>query len=136
MNAYNGSPSFLEDDSFACAVLSPMKKRRLCVEESSEFENVEITVTERSKIAIAKTERKVCCPEDLRLRNGFEFSEFYTDKPCLVQNCKDPACVFGHTCKSSIHRKLGAVLVGSCFFLYLEVVIVQHHHVCTRKMKR
>jgi len=66
-------------------VLSPIEKCRLHVEESS-------------KIVIAKTERKICCPEDLIVRNGFKLSGYYTDQPCLVPNCKDPACVFGHTC--------------------------------------
>jgi hypothetical protein len=74
-------------DSPTSSVLSPIKKRHLHVEESSE-------------IVIAETERKVWCPEDLT--------------PC----CKDPACVFGHTCKCNSHREMDAVLVGECFSVF------------------
>jgi hypothetical protein len=32
----------------------------------------------------------------------------------FVESCKDPACVFGYTCKCSMHTKMGAVCVGQC----------------------
>jgi hypothetical protein len=73
-------------DSPTSSVLSPIEKRRLHVEESS-------------KIVVAETERKVCCPEDLIAANGFKLSGFNTEQPCLVPNCKDSACVFGHSYK-------------------------------------
>jgi len=28
---------------------------------------------------------------------------------------KDPGCVFGHTCKCNLHKKMGAALVGEFF---------------------
>jgi hypothetical protein len=92
-------------DSPTILVLSPIEKRRLLVEDSSE-------------VVIAETERKVFCPEDLLVSNGFKQSEYYTDQPCQVPNCKDPACVFGHTCKCTKHRAMGAVLKGGCFSLF------------------
>ena len=91
-------------DSPTISVLSPIEKRRLLVEDSG-------------KVKIAVTERKVCCPEDLLVSNGFKKSVFYTDRPCQVQDCKDPACVFGHTCKCKSHISMGAVLKGECFSL-------------------
>jgi hypothetical protein len=92
-------------DSPTITVLSPIKKRRLLVEDSG-------------KVEIAVTEKKVCCSKDLLVSNGFKKSVFYTDQPCQVPNCKDPACVFGHTCKCNSHRALGAVLKGECFSLF------------------
>ena len=92
-------------ESPTSSVFSPIKKRCLLVEDSGEVE-------------IAITERKVCCPEDLLVSNGFKLSVFYTDQPCLVPNCKDPACVFGHTCKCKVHKDRGAVLRGECFSLF------------------
>jgi len=50
--------------------------------------------------------------------NGFKLSVYYTDQPCQVPNCKDPACVFGHTCKCNSHKNIGAVLKGECFSLF------------------
>ena len=91
-------------DSPTSSVLSPIEKRRLCVEESSE-------------IVIAETEKKVCHPEDLIVKNGFKSSGFHTDQPCLP-NCKDPDCVFGYTCKCPSHREMNAVLVGQCFSVF------------------
>ena len=87
------------------SVLSPIEKCRLHVEESS-------------KIVIAKTERKVCCPEDLIVRNGFKLSGYYTDQPCLVTFYKDPAYVFGQTCECNLHREMGDVLWGECFSVF------------------
>ena len=87
-------------DSPTSSVLSPIKKRRLLEDVS------------------AVAERKVCQPEDLLVSNGFKLSVYYTDQPCQVPNCKDPACVFGHTCKCSTHRNIGAVLKGGCFSLF------------------
>jgi hypothetical protein len=92
-------------DSPTFTVLSPIKKRRLLVEDSGE-------------VKIAITVRKVCCPEDLLVSNGFKKSEYYTDQPCQVLNCNDPACVFGHTCKCATHRSMGDVLKGECFSLF------------------
>ena len=92
-------------DSPTSSVLSPIKKRRLLVEDSGE-------------VKIAVTERKVCCPEDLLVSNGFKLSVYYTDQPCQVPNCKDPACVFGHTCKCGLHKSMGDVLKGGCFSLF------------------
>jgi hypothetical protein len=89
-------------DSPTISVLSPIEKRRLLVEDSGEVE-------------IAVTERKVFSPGDLLVSNGFKLSVYYTDLPCQVPNCKDPACVFGHTCKCSIHTKMGDVLKAICF---------------------
>ena len=90
-----------------------MEKRRLHVKESSE---VVIAVTES---------RKVFCPEDLMEKHGFKLSDFYTYQPCLVPNCKDPACVYGHTCKSPLHRELRYVLEGLCFSVFLKSGYVQ-----------
>jgi hypothetical protein len=92
-------------DSPTITVLSPIKKRRILVEDSG-------------KVEIAVTERKVCCPEDLLVSNGFKKSVFYTDRPCQVRDCKDPACVFGHTCKCFSHRTIGDVLKGECFSIF------------------
>ena len=89
-------------DSPTISVLSPIEKRRLLVEDSGEVE-------------IAVTERKVFSPGDLLVSNGFKLSVYYTDLPCQVPKCKDPACVFGHTCKCSIHTKMGDVLKAICF---------------------
>ena len=86
-------------------MLSPVEKRRLLVEDSGEV-----------KIAVA--ERKVFSPGDLLVTNGFKESDYYTDQPCQVPNCKDPACVFGHTCKCKLHKEKGAVLVGECFSVF------------------
>ena len=58
-------------ESPTSSVLSPIEKRRLHVEESSE-------------VVISVTERKVCCPEDLIVATGFKLSGCYTDQPCLV----------------------------------------------------
>jgi len=76
------------------------------------------TAKESSEVVIAISEGKVCCPEDLIMTNGFKLSVFYTDKPCLVPNCKDPACAFGHTCKCNVHIKGVAVLQGECFSVF------------------
>jgi len=92
-------------DSPTSSVLSPIEKRRLLVEDSGEVE-------------IAVTERKVCCPEDLLVKTGFKESDFYTVQPCMVSNCKDPACVFGHACKCYLHREIGAVLKGGISSLF------------------
>jgi hypothetical protein len=93
-------------DSPTISVLSPIEKRRLLVEDSGEVE-------------IAVAERKVCHPEDLLVSNGFKLSVFYTDQPCQVPNCKDPACVFGHKCKCNMtHRAMGDVFKGECFSLF------------------
>jgi hypothetical protein len=72
-------------------------------------------VEDSGEVEIAIAERKVCCPEDLLVTNGFKLSVFYTDQPCQVPNCKDPTCVFGHTCKCPSHKNFGAVLKGGCF---------------------
>jgi len=85
------------------SVLSPIEKRHLLVEESMEV------------VVIAITEKKVFCPEDLLVSNGFKKSDYYTDQPCTIQNCKDPACLDGHTCKCAAHKKFDAVLKGGCF---------------------
>jgi hypothetical protein len=85
-------------------VLSPIEKRRLLVEDSGE-------------VKIAVTERKVFSPGDLLVTNGFKESDYYTDQPCQVPNCKDPACVFEHTCKCGTHNTMGDVLKGECFSL-------------------
>ncbi len=103
-------------DSPTITVLSPIKKRRLLVEDSGEVE-------------IAETERKVCCPEDLLEKNGFKLSVFYTDQPCQVRNCKDPACVFGHSCKCSTHKKWVMFLRVNAFLSSRRMVIV-HHPAC------
>ena len=58
-------------DSPTSSVLYSIEKRRLHLEESSE-------------IVIAVTKRKVCCPEDLNVKNGFKLSVFYTDQPRRV----------------------------------------------------
>ena len=63
----------------------------------------------------AVAENKVFSPKDLLVSNGFKKSDYDTDQPCLVPNCKDPACVFGHTCKCSRHNRIGAVLKSKCF---------------------
>jgi hypothetical protein len=107
-------------ESPTSSVFSPIEKRRLHVEESSE-------------VVIAITERKVCRPEDLYEKNGFKLSVFYTDQPCQVRNCKDPACVFGHICKCSIHMKIGAVLKGECFSLFKNGDCTKS---CLRKSKQ
>jgi hypothetical protein len=98
------------------SVLSPIEKRRLHVEESSE-------------VVIAVTERKVCRPEDLLISNGFKKSEYYTDQPCLVLNCKDPACVFGQTCKCKAHKNC-ELFFGVNAFLTSRAVCA-HHPACT-----
>jgi hypothetical protein len=82
--------------------LSPIKKHRLHVEDSRED-------------VIAVAEKKVFSPGDLLVKNGFKLSVYYTDQPCHVPNCKDPACVFGHTCKCPLHTSMGDVLKGECF---------------------
>jgi hypothetical protein len=89
-------------DSPTMPFLSLIKKRRLHVEESREVVN-------------AVAEKKVFSPKDLLVPNGFKKSDYYTDQPCLVPNCKDPACVFGHTCKCNRHNRIGAVLKSKCF---------------------
>jgi len=45
-------------------------------------------------------------------------SDYYTDQPCTILNCKDPACVFGHTCKCHSHKNFGAVLKGGYFSVH------------------
>ena len=92
-------------DSPTSSVLSPIKKKRLHVEDSRED-------------VIAVAEKKVCFPEDLLVKTGFKLSVYYTDRPCQVPDCKDPACVFGHTCKCRMHKKWGDVLKGECFSLF------------------
>jgi len=52
------------------------------------------------------------------VKNGFKLSVYYTDQPYQVPNCKDPACVFGHTCKCGLHKSMGDVLKGGCFSLF------------------
>ncbi len=47
-------------DSPTISVLSPIEKRRLLVEDSGK------------EVEIALTERKVCCPKDLLVSNGFK----------------------------------------------------------------
>jgi hypothetical protein len=103
-------------DSPTISVLSPIEKRRLLVEDSGEVE-------------IAVTERKVFSPGDLLVSNGFKLSVYYTDLPCQVPNCKDPACVFGHTCKCSTHKRMGDVLKAYAFLSSIMVYI--HHASCT-----
>ena len=97
-------------DSPTSSVISPIKKRRLHVGISS-------------KVVIAVTERKFCCLEDLIVANGFKLSGYYTDQPCLVPNCKDPACVFRHTCK--------VMFFGVNTFLSSRVVVIVQHPACT-----
>ena len=82
--------------------LSPIRKRHLHVEDSRED-------------VIVVAEKKVFCPEDLLVSNGFKKSDYYTDQPCTILNCKDLACGFGHTCKCNAHKNFGAVLKGGCF---------------------
>ena len=41
-----------------------------------------------------------------------------TQTSLVVPNCKDPACVFGHTCTCHSHREMGAVLAGLCFSVF------------------
>ena len=92
-------------DSPTSSVLSPIKKRCLHVEDSRED-------------VIAVAEKKVFSPGDLLVKNGFKLSVYYTDQPCQVPNCKDPACVFGHTCKCGLHKSMGDVLKGGCISLF------------------
>jgi len=85
--------------------LSPIKTPCLHVEDSRED-------------VIAVAEKKVFSPGDLLVKKGFKLSVHYTDRPCQVPNCKDLACVFGHTCKCSAHKMMGDVLKGECFSLF------------------
>jgi hypothetical protein len=103
-------------DSPTSSVLSPIKKRCLHVKDSRE-----------DVIAVAK--KKVLSPGDLLVKNGFKLSVYYTDRPCQVPNCKDPACVFGHTCKCSTHKRMGDVLKAYAFLSSIMVYI--HHASCT-----
>jgi hypothetical protein len=107
-------------DSPTSSVLSPIKKRRLLVEDSREDVS-------------AVAERKVCHPDDLLVSNGFMLSVYYTDQPCQVPNCKDPACVFGHTCKCCRHKSMGDVLTGECFSLFKKNGL--HTSICLSKSK-
>jgi hypothetical protein len=100
-------------DSPTGSVFSLIEKPHLHVEESSE-------------VVIAETERKVFCPEDLLVSNGFKKSDYYTDQPCTIINCKDPACLYGHTCKCTAHKNFDAVLVPVNAFLSSRMVFVQH----------
>ena len=89
--------------------LSPIKKHRLNVEDSRED-------------VIAVTEKKVFSPGDLLVKNGFKLSVYYTDQPCHVPNSKDPACVFGHTCKFPLHTSMGNFLRVNAFLSSRKVV--------------
>ncbi len=37
----------------------------------------------------------------LKIRHGFTSSVFYNPQPCLDEDCLDPACPLGQTCKCS-----------------------------------
>ena len=99
-------------DSPTSSVLSPIEKRRLHVEESSE-------------VVIAVTERKVCCPEEI-VANGFKLSGYYTDQPCLV-----PKLVSSDTHANAICTEKWVMFFGVNAFLSSRVVVIVQHTACT-----